>query len=47
MKTNFNLSEAEVEKNEFQISNVKLSHLNKEILITGKFNINKIEINIK
>ena len=34
-------------KNEFQISNVKLSHLNKEIIITGKFNINKIEINIK
>jgi hypothetical protein len=34
-------------KNEFQISNVKLSHLNKEFLIMGKFNRNKIEINIK
>ena len=34
-------------KNKFQISNVKLSHLNKEFLIMGKFNRNKIEINIK
>ena len=34
-------------KNKFQISNVKVSHLNKEFLIMGKFNRNKIEINIK
>ena len=34
-------------ENEFEISNVKLSHLNKELLIKGKFNKNKIEINIK
>jgi len=33
-------------KDEFKISNVKLSHLNKEILITGKFNTNKIDVTI-
>ncbi|MDC0232727.1 hypothetical protein OAJ95_02235 [Pelagibacteraceae bacterium] len=34
-------------KNEFQISNVKISHLNNELIINGKFNKDKIEINIK
>ena len=42
-----NLMEVFFKKNEFQISNVKLSHLNKELIINGKFNIDKIEINIK
>ena len=34
-------------KSEFKISNVKLSHINKEIIINGKFNKDKIEIDIK
>ena len=34
-------------KNEFKISNVILSHINKELIINGKFNKDKIEINIK
>lgn len=34
-------------KNQFQISNIRISHLNKKLLINGKFNKNKIEINIK
>lgn len=42
-----NLMMVDFKKNEFEISDVKLSHLNKELLIKGKFNKNKIEINIK
>ena len=42
-----NLMEVFFKKNEFQVSNVKLSHLNKELIINGKFNIDKIEINIR
>ena len=34
-------------KSEFKISNVKLSHINKELIINGKFNKDKIEIDIK
>ena len=34
-------------KNEFQISNVKISHLNNDFIINGTFNKDKIEINIK
>jgi len=34
-------------KNQFEISNIRISHLNKKLLINGKFNKNKIEINIK
>ena len=33
-------------KSEFKISNVKLSHINKELIINGKFNKDKIEIDI-
>ena len=42
-----NSMEVFFKKNEFQISNVKLSHLNKELIINGKFNIDKIDINIR
>jgi len=42
-----NLMMVDFKKNEFEISDVNLSHLNKELLIKGKFNKNKIEINIK
>jgi len=42
-----NLMMVDFKKNEFEISGVNLSHLNKELLIKGKFNKNKIEINIK
>ncbi len=42
-----NLMMVDFKKNEFEISGVNLSHLNKELLIKRKFNKNKIEINIK
>ena len=42
-----NLMMVDFKKNEFEISGVNLSHLNKELLIKGKFNKNKIVINIK
>ena len=42
-----NSMEVFFKKNEFQISNIKLSHLNKELIINGKFNIDKIDINIR
>jgi hypothetical protein len=42
-----NIMNVEFKESQFEVSNIKLSHLSEELLLKGKFNKNKIEINIK